>query len=126
MAYNRDRNKIRVVRTFGTDSLLGFMDPHVHMNVRHHAQSRWIKALDSGNFQVSLSLTSGGAVMAKAYPHDLRMDAPTASGWGWPDGAENQPQGVGHSGVFPLGVPVLSGTGLVFMQGDGEPYTFVR
>jgi hypothetical protein len=116
MAFNKSENKIRVAQRLGF-GVVGLMDPAVDMNVHFGIDSRWIVALDSGNFQVGLALASGGTVCAKAYPHMLMIDTPTASGFGWPNIA-NEPVGFGHSGVFPGGVPVGVGSGMYYQGGD--------
>src|SRR5262245_26646011 len=99
MPANKSENKVRVVSLFGVSAPLGVMDPAVHMKVRYGQDNRWIKTLDSGNFQVGLALASGGAVIAKAYPHDLIVPSGTAAYFGWPSGGGSVKHG--HKGVFP-------------------------
>jgi hypothetical protein len=117
MPVNKSTNKVRVTRLFGAGATVGFVDPQVNMRVRNGIDSRWIVALDSGNFQVSLGLASGGAVKAKAYPHDLTIDAPQASGFGWPAGTGSTT--LGHNGTHSIGtddptdIYVLGGDGVV-------------
>ncbi len=91
MPVNKNLNKIRVTRAHGTDVVLGYMDPDLHMQVRFGIDSRWIRAMDTGNFQVSLAKTSGGTEVAKAYPHQLLVDVTVASGYGWPAGGHVVP-----------------------------------
>jgi hypothetical protein len=125
MAYNRSSNKIRVVEVFGTGSTVGYLNPAVGMKIRHNNETLWVKTLASGNFTVGLSLTNGGAVCRTAYPHDICIDTPTASGYGWPNGINN-PVALGHSGVWPNGIPVAIGSGVSYMTGAGTTATFGR
>jgi hypothetical protein len=116
---NRDQNKIRVTRLHSTGATVGFIDPKVNMRVRHGIDTRWITSLDSGNFQVGLSTTSGGLVTCKAYPHNLSIDAPTASGYGWVSNATASGfQTFGHRNVFSNGIPTVPGSGMVFNKGN--------
>jgi hypothetical protein len=124
MPVNRSTSKVRVTKLYGTDSCSGLIDPMVDMNVRHGTESRWIKALDSGNFQVGLALASGGAVIAKAYPHDLKVSETVAQYWGWPTSTGSVT--AGHSGVFPNGVPQGIGSGMAMADGDDVPFTWGR
>jgi hypothetical protein len=125
MPANRDQNKIRVFSVYGVSSPLAMMDPLVNMKVRRGIDDRWVVGLDSGNFQVSLALASGGAVVAKAYPHELMLNSGQAAYFGWPNGGS----GIvtrGHKGVFPNGIPVGVGSGTTYQGGDGNPHTFGR
>jgi hypothetical protein len=117
---NKSSNKVRVQRTPGTDSTLGFADPKVDMSVRHGIDSRWIVSLDSGNLQVGLAATSGGAVLGKAYPHELTVTSGVASYFGWPTGAGGVTQG--HGPQITLGTEAPK-TG-VYLRGDGTPVAF--
>ncbi len=124
MAANKSENKIKVTKLFGGGGVQGGMDPKVNQRIKRGQQSLWIVGLDSGNFQVSLALTSGGTAIAKSYPHEIFIDVTVASGWGWPTGGGSI--GQGHSGVFPNGVPVAIGSGTSFQSGDGTVHTFGR
>jgi hypothetical protein len=124
MPANKSSNKVRVTRLFGGGATAGYADPKPNMKVKHHAQDRWIVGLDSGNFQVSLSLSSGGAVMAKAYPHALTVPTGTAIYFGWPTAPGSVT--LGHSGVFPNGVALAVGSGMEYMGGNGQVTYFSR
>lgn len=124
MPTNKSTNKVRVTRLFGAGATVGLTDPRVHMKVKHQSQDRWIVGLDSGNFQVGLALSSGGAVIAKAYPHTLTVPTGTAAYFGWPAG--NQSVTYGHSGVFPQGIPVGAVSGMYYLDGTGTTAGFSR
>lgn len=116
---NKSSNKVRVTKLFGGGGILGLMDPVVNLKVKYGTETRWIKALDSGNFQVSLAISSGGAIIAKAYPHDLQANVVDASGFGWNSAsAGNTTVLFGHHGVFPSGVTVIPSSGMWFDQGN--------
>jgi hypothetical protein len=121
MPFNRSEQKIRVVHTHGTGSAIGLMNPKVDMNVRHGNDLFWIESLDSGNFQVGLALSSGGAVVRKAYCHEITLDDTIAPYFGFPNGANN-PVKLGHSGIFgpPNGVPDdVNTNSMSYLGGDG-------
>ncbi len=122
MPANKSLNKVRATRLFGAGASVGLTDPKVHMQVKHASQTRWIKTLDSGNFQVGLALGSGGAVIAKAYPHDLTCSTGVASYFGWP--ASNTSTKFGHSGTRTSGTDDV--TGMEYFDGDGSPTRFTR
>lgn len=124
MAVNKSSNKVRVNRLFGGSDARGMMDPHVDMLVKNGIDSRWITTLDSGNYQVGLALASGGTTIAKAYPHNLVIDEPVASGYGWPTSTDCIL--FGHSGAFPSGVPEALGTGMFYESGAGNEVGFSR
>lgn len=122
MPANKSLNKVRVTRLFGTEAAVGLVEPAVHMQVRHGIDTRWIKTLDSGNYQVGLALASGGTVVAKAYPHDLACSTGVADYFGWP--GSNTSVTLGHSGTHVTGTDdVTVGT---YLKGDGEPTEFTR
>lgn len=125
MAENVSENKVRVTHLLGSEAIVGWMHPEVHMRVHIGIDTRWITALDSGNFQVSLAKSSGGTAVQKAYPHQLVIDAPVASGFGWPtiDGCVV----FGHnSGIRASGLPVADDSSLVYLKGGGPVTTFTR
>ncbi len=125
MATNRSLNKIRVTRLFGAGAAKGLLDPQVNMLVKHQQDPRWIVGLDSGNYQISLALASGGAACAKAYPHECYIDEPVASGYGWPTSDDSVL--FGHDGgINASGPPVIQGTGMWFVDGGGTPTGFCR
>lgn len=117
-------NKVRVTRLFHGSEPLGYMDPKVNMRVRHGTEPRWITAVTSGNYTVSLALASGGTAIASAYPSDLVVDTPVASGFGWPTSGGSILSG--HSKAFPSGVPYVLPSGMSYMSGTGMPKLFVR
>ncbi len=125
MPLNKSENKIRVTRSPGMDCVLGFMDPHVNMKVKFGIDFRWITGLDSGNFQVGLALASGGTTIAKAYPHQLIIDAPVASGYGWPTTGGSH-KFTHESGIGASGPPTALGNHMVFLKGDGSTNDFTR
>jgi len=120
MPANKSSNKVRVTRLFGAGATVGLTDPEVHMQVRYGAEPRWIKTLGSGNFQVGLSIESGGAVIAKAYPHDLTCSTGVADYFGWPSDAEST--SFGHGGVRSSGTDDT--TGGYYLAGVNEPVRF--
>jgi hypothetical protein len=125
MPANRDQNKIRVFSQYGVSAPLAFMDPAVNMKVRRGNDDRWIVGLTSGNFLTNLSLASGGAVCAQAYPHELMLNSGQAAYFGWPNGGS----GIvarGHKATFPNGVTVGIGSGTTYQGGDGSPHSFGR
>lgn len=124
MSVNKSSNKIRVSALLESEGTLGLMDPVVNMRVRSGVSAYWIVGLTSGNNLVNLSLTSGGPVVQQQYPFWLTIDSGTASYFGWPYGI-NEPVHFGHSGVFPHGVPVISGTGVTYFDGTNM-HTFGR
>ncbi len=114
---NKSSNKVRVSKGKGSGAIFGLMDPAVNLRVQHGIQTKWIKSLDSGNFQVGLALTSGGTVTAKAYPHELTADLVDASGFGWPTASTVVL--FGHHGSFPSGVNFqINSSGMDFLTGN--------
>jgi hypothetical protein len=96
------------------------MNPAVHMQVRHGQDPFWIVALQSGNYTVDLALTSGGAPVRRAYPNDLMVDEPVASGFGWPTtGGSVMTHRVGQT-------PVGNINGGAYLGPDGKTKTFTR
>lgn len=125
MPANKSEQKVRVTKTFDGGHPVGWMDPKPNMKVRYGQQDLWIKALDSGNFTVSLSLTSGGAVIAKAHPHDLMVPSGTVGAYfGFPNGGGAQK--AGRVGLFAGGVPTAVGSGTAYLDGTGTVRTFGR
>lgn len=120
MPTNLSLNKVRVTRLFGTEATVGLTDPKVHMQVKRGIDTRWIKTLDSGNFQVGLAMSSGGGVVAKAYPHELACSTGVADYFGWPAGAGSYK--FTHNSTHSVGTETLgSGT---YHDGVGTPNRF--
>jgi len=117
-------NKVRVTKLFGGSHPLGYMDPAKHMKVKWGIQEMWIVNLDSGNFTVDLSLSSGGTIVQSAYPHELFVDVTVASGHGWPNSGGSVKQA--HGVTWPNGVDKGVGSGISYMGGDGKVHTFSR
>lgn len=117
MPPNKSLNKVRVTSLFGTESNNGLTDPAVGMPVRNGSTPGWIVALDSGNFQVSLALASGGIPVTKAYPHELRVTTGAANFFGWPSGQGDVV--FGHLAIFANGTPVTAPNKMTYMSGSG-------
>lgn len=82
MPSNLSENKVNVVKTVGTGSLLGRIEPIVNMVTDQGT----IVGLDSGNFQVSVS-GNGVGLPTKFYPKDLFVTLDHATGtWSYPTG----------------------------------------
>jgi len=121
MPANLSESKVRVTNLFGGSEVVGGMDPAVDMRVKHGNEFFWVKALASGNFTVDLALASGGAVVRQAYPMDLYVETPVASGFGWPTGGGSYVWG----SDWTTGVPVRDTSKMTFIQA-GAPYSFTR
>lgn len=121
---NYSENKVRVVWKKGYSHPLGLINPVSGMLVDYGISPYYIVALDSGNFQVRLALTSSGAIVKSAYPHDLSVTLAVASGdYGYPN--SNGSKMYGHNaGILLDGSPVGIGTGVAEMTGNGTPVTF--
>lgn len=121
MPVNRSTNKVRVTKLFGSgaDNTIGLMDPAVNMRVKRGIDTRWITAVNADKSLASLAQTSGGTVVAKAYPHELTIDSGNVAEFGWP--SVNTAVALGHDGVFPNGVPVARPSGITFFDGEGVP-----
>jgi len=116
-------NKVNVVVHFGYPAV-GRMSPVVGMEVKHGIQTRYIVALDSGNYQVSLSNLSTGVPLLKAYPHELYVTFATATGsFSWPSGDGSVKYN--HSeGMLANGVPDSMDASGVYFGGDGLTHNF--
>lgn len=134
MGVNLSTSKIRVARVLNTQATIGLMDPALNMQVRHGNQFKWIVGLDSGNYHVSLSMSSGGTPLyLKANPHELEILASgtvpfnanhnsTATYFGWPTVAGSVQ--FGHDGIFPppTGVPHAAAVAGEYKGGDGSEH----
>lgn len=124
MAANKAENKVRVTKLFGVSHPLGVIDPKVGMQVKHGVDTLYISALDSGNFQVSLSNLATGVAVRKAYPHDLMCHINVATGtYSYPTG--DGAHAFGHSqGILAGGSPLIPGSGAAYLGGDSVIHVF--
>lgn len=112
--------KVRVTRLLGGSATIGLIDPKVGMVTGQGT----ITALDSGNFQVTVSGAGVGSPR-KAYPHELTLSETLATGtYSFPSGDGSVK--FGHKGIFPNGPLQALGTGTAFATGGGTVFTFGR
>lgn len=99
--------------SWGNSAVLGKIWPIVDMQVKFgENETRWIRSVDSGNYQVELAMTSGGAVVGKAYPHMLYVSQTVANYFDWPN---TNSVLAGHSGTPPVG----NSSYIHYLKGDG-------
>ena len=111
--------KVNVTKFFGGGGALGQCDPKVGLVT----DKGTILSLDSGNYTVVVGVGSG-SVKQRFYPEFLYITYATATGSvAWPTGVGCVR--FGHSqGIYANGAPVISATGMVYMDGGGIPKSF--
>ena len=122
MANNDTTKTITVTNKFGGGSTVGRIPAAVNMKVMSGQDTRWIVGFNADNTVVNLALASGGAIKAQSYCNLLTIDAPQASGFGWPTGSGCT--SFGHSSVHSSGVDntnVMS-----YLKPGGGTATFLR
>jgi hypothetical protein len=116
MPIDLSSRKVRVTKTYQTDSVVGLISAQVNQRVRYGIQTRWIVSHHPDQTQVRLAAASGGTAIETAYPHDLVMDYATASGsWGFPSSSGSV--SFGHHSASFFGTPPASGVS--YANSDG-------